>query len=69
VVGLAELERHAQAVALAPPPVRRSRVVPLRQVQDEYIGWVLEQCEGNKTRAAELLGIDVSTLHRREKAR
>jgi two-component system response regulator HydG len=43
-------------------------MVPLRQVEDEYIAWVLHQCAGNKTRAAEVLGIDVSTLHRRERA-
>jgi two-component system response regulator HydG len=41
----------------------------LRRIEDEYIGLVLAECGGNKSRAAELLGIDVSTLHRRERAR
>ena len=43
------------------------RLVTLRQLESDYIAWVLAACEGNKTRAAEVLGIDVSTLHRRER--
>jgi two-component system response regulator HydG len=41
----------------------------LRQLEEDYIAWVLERCAGNKTRAAEVLGIDPSTLHRRKKSR
>ncbi|MEZ4401392.1 MAG: sigma-54 dependent transcriptional regulator [Kofleriaceae bacterium] len=37
----------------------------LRELEDDYVAWVLARCDGNKTKAAELLGIDVSTLHRR----
>ena len=40
-------------------------LVPLRDVEDRYIRHVLERVNGNKTRAAEILGIDPSTLHRR----
>jgi two-component system response regulator HydG len=69
VLDVAELGRHAASLLEAPPPLRRDRVVPLRQIEDEYISWAVEKCGGNKTRAAELLGIDVSTIHRREKAR
>jgi two-component system response regulator HydG len=39
---------------------------PLRELEQEYIAWVLEHTGGNKTRAAEILGIDPSTLYRRE---
>jgi two-component system, NtrC family, response regulator HydG len=39
----------------------------LREMEDEYIAWVTRQCGGNKTHAAEVLGIDVSTIHRRER--
>jgi two-component system response regulator HydG len=43
------------------------RMATLRQVEDEYIAWVLEREGGNKTRAAEILGVDVSTIHRRRR--
>jgi two-component system, NtrC family, response regulator HydG len=43
----------------------RDKRATLREVEDEYIDWMLEQCGGNKTRAAEQLGVDPSTLHRR----
>lgn len=47
----------------------RGELKTLREVESEYIRHVLEKCQGNKTRAAEILGIDASTLHRREKSR
>jgi len=46
----------------------RETLIPLRQLEADYIAWVVSQCGGNKTRAAEILGIDVSTIHRRERA-
>jgi two-component system, NtrC family, response regulator HydG len=39
----------------------------LRELEQQYIDHVLERTEGNKTRAADILGIDPSTLHRRGK--
>jgi two-component system, NtrC family, response regulator HydG len=41
----------------------------LREVSDEYIDWVVAHCDGNKSRAAEILDIDPSTIYRREKSR
>jgi DNA-binding protein Fis len=38
----------------------------LRELEQEYIAWILEHTRGNKTRASEILGIDPSTLYRRE---
>jgi transcriptional regulator with PAS, ATPase and Fis domain len=39
----------------------------LEEHEKEYIGWVLEQVKGNKTRAAEILGIDRVSLWRKLK--
>jgi two-component system response regulator HydG len=51
----------------SPQETSRTRVIPLRQLEEEYIEWAISYCGGNKTRAAELLGIDKSTIHRRER--
>jgi two-component system response regulator HydG len=37
----------------------------LETIERAYILWVLNSEAGNKTRAAEVLGIDPSTLHRK----
>ncbi len=37
----------------------------LETVERAYILWVLQSEQGNKTRAADVLGIDPSTLHRK----
>ncbi|HYD42110.1 MAG TPA: sigma-54 dependent transcriptional regulator [Anaeromyxobacter sp.] len=70
-VGLDALERYAAHLASGPFPleVAMERVVKLRELEDLYIAWVVQRCGGNKTRAAEILGIDVSTIHRRERDR
>jgi len=44
---------------------RTIRNPTLELVERAYIFWVLQQEQGNKTRAAEALGIDPSTLHRK----
>ena len=49
--------------------IPRDRLATLREIEDEYIEWMIEQCGGNKTRAAERLGIDKATLHRRARQR
>jgi len=71
VVDLPTLQLHAPGVAADDHPLAqaRTRLVPLRQLEGEYIAYVVAQCGGNKTRAAEILGIDVSTIHRRERER
>jgi two-component system response regulator HydG len=38
---------------------------PLEAIERAYIAWVLRNEGGNKTRAAEVLGIDPSTLYRK----
>ena len=48
-------------------PFQRGEMLPLHAVEQRYIAWVLEKVGGNKTRAAEILQIDPSTIWRREK--
>ena len=43
------------------------RMVTLKENERDYIAWVIEQCGGNKTRAAEVLGVDRATLWRKIK--
>jgi two-component system response regulator HydG len=40
----------------------------LRQLNQAYTEWVLAEAGGDKERAAEILGIDLSTLYRRKRA-
>jgi two-component system, NtrC family, response regulator HydG len=70
-IGLEDVDRFAPRLALGPSPLEVAQESPmtLRELEDAYIGWVIARCGGNKTRAAEVLGIDVSTIHRREKDR
>jgi len=56
------------AVATAAPDSLENLVqaeVPLDDLEARYIKLVLERTEGNLTRAAEILGIHRSTLHRK----
>jgi two-component system, NtrC family, response regulator HydG len=39
----------------------------LQALEQKYIQWVLDHVAGNKTRAAEILGIDPSTIYRKER--
>jgi two-component system response regulator HydG len=64
---------NAFAPAITGDPQRFSlpqdKLATLREVEEEYIAWMIDRCDGNKTRAAEVLGIDPSTLHRRTRPR
>ena len=55
---------------MAPDPVKLVEERPVRNptletIERAYIMWVLQSEAGNKNRAAETLGIDPSTLHRK----
>jgi two-component system response regulator HydG len=71
VIGVDAAVSDEEIEALLPPrgdaPLEEAkrRMIPLKQLEREYITWVVAQSGGNKTRAAEVLGIDVSTIHRR----
>jgi two-component system response regulator HydG len=77
VIGAEPALTAAQLQAVAPHitggadrfSLPRDRLATLEEVEAEYIAWMIEQCGGNKTRAAERLGVDPSTLHRRARAK
>ena len=50
--------------AVAPPPVPPARWMTLDELRRWYVDRVLEHTEGNKQRAADVLGIDRRTLYR-----
>jgi two-component system response regulator HydG len=41
------------------------QLIPLHELQERYIETVLRSVQGNKTRAAKLLGVDRRTLYRK----
>jgi DNA-binding NtrC family response regulator len=54
------------AIATPAEPTERSgQILPLAEVEKRHIRYVLEQCRGNKTQAARLLGITRLTLRTR----
>jgi two-component system response regulator HydG len=69
VIELADLETHVPHVLgrAAPLDHAKTELTTLRDLETDYIAWVIDKCGGNKTRAAEILGIDPSTIHRRGK--
>jgi two-component system response regulator HydG len=50
------------------PPVEATPWT-LKQMSERYLQWALSRCNGNKPRAAEILGINLSTLYRWERAK
>jgi DNA-binding NtrC family response regulator len=44
------------------PEFQRLGILPLKQLEEQYIAWVVEQMGGNKTKAARCLGISVRGL-------
>ncbi|MCC6995059.1 MAG: sigma-54-dependent Fis family transcriptional regulator, partial [Deltaproteobacteria bacterium] len=70
VADVADLETSAPNVFEESSPLAQAKekLLSLRQLEDDYISWVLARCGGNKTRASELLGIDASTIYRRERS-
>ncbi|MFZ5585671.1 MAG: sigma-54-dependent transcriptional regulator [Thermodesulfobacteriota bacterium] len=67
VLGLKDLPEEVTAAADAPPPLTEGGLPTLEAREREYILWVLERTGGNKSQAAEILGIDRVSLWRKLK--
>ncbi len=63
--------KHALGAVRNIDPVTALLQKPMRlqELEDRYIEGVLEKVGGSKPKAAEILGVDPSTLYRREKQR
>ena len=63
------LVRESIDAILARDPLSSAQrdMPPLHILEQRYIAWVMEKVGNNKTRASEILGIDPSTIYRREK--
>ena len=68
-VQVADLEAHAPFLLAEGSPLARAKaeLMPLKQLEREYMAWVVAKCGGNKVKAAEILQIDLSTIYRRAK--
>jgi len=66
-LGVEQLPEDIRRLRIRTYRGKRGSMPTLEQQEVEYIRWVLEQCEGNRTRAAEILGIDRVSLWRKIK--
>ncbi|OQX12026.1 MAG: Fis family transcriptional regulator, partial [Thiothrix lacustris] len=64
---LAELPAALAAQAIHALPEAPTELPSLVQREEEYIRYVLEHCDGNRTKAAQILGIDRVSLWRKLK--
>jgi DNA-binding NtrC family response regulator len=66
VIGADDLPERVTARHAEPLVSERVPMTPtLEAIERAYIGWVLQNEGGNKSRAADMLGIDPSTLYRK----
>jgi DNA-binding NtrC family response regulator len=67
--GKIDFDALPEKIQLGEPKTLVSEAPPatptMELIEKAYIKWVLESTEGNKARAAEILGIDTSTLYRK----
>ena len=66
-IGVEQLPEDINRLSIRAYRSKRGSMPTLEQQEVEYIRWVLEQTEGNRTCAAEILGIDRVSLWRKIK--
>jgi len=62
-----DLPEHIQQLSIETYRQHSSAVPTLEEQEKKYIRWVLERCQGNKTKAAKMMGIDRVSLWRKLK--
>jgi DNA-binding NtrC family response regulator len=66
-VHLADLPEHIRNLSIETYRQDPSAVPTLEEQEKRYIAWVLEKCDGNKTQASKIMGIDRVSLWRKLK--
>jgi transcriptional regulator with PAS, ATPase and Fis domain len=66
-IDIGDLPRHVTETPSEFAPFQPDSIIPLEELEQRYIAWVLEQCHGNQQLAARRLGIDRTTLWRKLK--
>lgn len=61
------LPEHIQNLSIETYRKNFSKLPTLEEQEIEYIKWILKKCEGNKTKAAQIMGIDRVSLWRKMK--
>ena len=61
------LPEHIQNLSIETYRRHFSKLPTLEEQEIEYIRWILKKCEGNKTKAAQIMGIDRVSLWRKMK--
>ncbi len=64
-ISLGDLPEEMLAVCHEKEQFSFGEVVPLAEIEINYIKYVLDKCKGNKQKAASLLGINRKTIHRK----
>jgi DNA-binding NtrC family response regulator len=63
--GVALAQRVLVVLPVTPMIEPSVEMIPLREIERRYVLQVLEQCGGNRTEAARVLGLDRKTLYRK----
>jgi len=66
-IRLAHLPAYLRQPASKPVPAADRPLRALREIEADYIREVLDACGGNRTKAADILGLSVVTLWRKLK--